>query len=156
MLAKLSIIILTAATTSAGVLTLRQQRLQAVHETARAVQNAAKRDRELRHLRAELARLSSPDRVQQLLQHAPIQAWTPIRRRPAPSIHDTLHHPITPRSDVWIDPNPAPITAPLTTPVNTLDDPLNPLSPLAPLNEQATNPTPNTATLAQQPSPVTR
>jgi hypothetical protein len=79
MLAKLAILILAAAATSAGLLSVRQQQLQAVHDTARAVEAAARLDRQLWSLRAELADLTSPARVQALIDASDTARWRPIR-----------------------------------------------------------------------------
>jgi len=82
MLVKLAILVLATAATAAGLLSVRQQRLQTVHDTHRAVQEAAALDRTLWELRAELASLTAPDRVEQLLEHSTVDAWIPIHASP--------------------------------------------------------------------------
>ena len=67
MLAKLAFLVLVIAATGAGLLTVRQQRLEAVHEMAEALDRAAVLEREVWRLRVEAARLTSPQYAQELL-----------------------------------------------------------------------------------------
>ena len=83
MLVKLAILVLATAATAAGLLSVRQQRLQTVHDTHRAVQEAAALDRTLWEMRAELARLTAPDRVEQLIKRSSVNSWTPIHASPS-------------------------------------------------------------------------
>lgn len=63
MLAKLSLFILVAACTAAGVLVIRQQRLASMHDMARSVERSAELDRKLWQVRANLAERVTPSRV---------------------------------------------------------------------------------------------
>lgn len=63
MMAKLGILILTAALTATGVLVVRQQRLMAVHEMAVSIQRSADLDRKLWRLRGQIAAQISPKKV---------------------------------------------------------------------------------------------
>ncbi len=78
MLAKLIVVVVLAAGTSAALLSVRQQRLEAVHEMAAAVERAAEIDRKLWTVRLEIARLSSPARVERLVAMSELGPWVPI------------------------------------------------------------------------------
>ncbi|MCA9293309.1 MAG: hypothetical protein KDA20_05790 [Phycisphaerales bacterium] len=67
MLYKLALLVLAIAATGAGLLTVRQQRLEAVHDMAEALDRAAVLEREVWRMRIEAARLTSPEHAQQLL-----------------------------------------------------------------------------------------
>jgi hypothetical protein len=67
MVGKLAAVILLATGTAAGMLSVRQQRLQAVHDTARAIQSAAELDRQLWSVRLEVASRLSPDHLRRAL-----------------------------------------------------------------------------------------
>ena len=60
MLAKAALVIVVMAVTAAGVLSVRQQRLQAVHDTARSIEQATQLDRRWWSLRLELASRLDP------------------------------------------------------------------------------------------------
>ena len=77
MVCKLAAVILIATGTAAGMLSVRQQRLQAVHETASAIQSAAQLDRQLWHVRLEVAARLSPEHLRLALvdleaEHGPL------------------------------------------------------------------------------------
>ena len=67
MLAKAAVVILSMATAAAGMLSVRQQRLQAVHDTARAIEQAAELDRRLWSVRLELAARLDPGELEATL-----------------------------------------------------------------------------------------
>lgn len=66
MLAKLCIVILTVTLTAASMLTVRQQRLDAVYDMRRSLEAAASLDRKLQEVRIDIARRVTPDSVVQL------------------------------------------------------------------------------------------
>jgi hypothetical protein len=66
-LLKLALVVVVVAATGAGLLTVRQQRLEAVHNMAKALDHAAMLEREVWRLRIEAARLTSPLHAQGLL-----------------------------------------------------------------------------------------
>ena len=63
MLAKLALLILVGAFTAAALLTVRQQRMQAVHEMAEAAERALAFDRQLWRVRAAIARRQTPGSI---------------------------------------------------------------------------------------------
>lgn len=68
MVLKAAALILITTGTAAGVLSVRQQRLQAVHETAQAIESAARMDRELWSVRLEVATRLSPEHLRVTLR----------------------------------------------------------------------------------------
>lgn len=68
MLAKIAALILVSAAAAAGLLSVRQQRLEAVHEMSAAVRRAEALDRQLWRVRIDLARRITPERVHELAQ----------------------------------------------------------------------------------------
>lgn len=66
MRAKIMALILIGALTATALLVVRQQRLQAVHEMTRALDRAARDDRDLWGVRVLIARGTSPERVREL------------------------------------------------------------------------------------------
>ncbi|MBL0927344.1 MAG: hypothetical protein IBJ11_06795 [Phycisphaerales bacterium] len=82
MIAKLGVLILASGVGAAGLLVVRQQRLQAVHEMAVALDSAAKLDRDLWRIRAEVAAAITPLKVLELTRAS--GEWRPIVRGAAP------------------------------------------------------------------------
>ncbi|MFG0293586.1 MAG: hypothetical protein ACIAQF_13035 [Phycisphaerales bacterium JB065] len=78
MRAKLCIVILTVTLTAASLLTVRQQRLDAVYDMRRSLESAAALDRQLQEVRIDIARRVTPDSVTQLAS-----AMGPMRPIPA-------------------------------------------------------------------------
>jgi len=68
MVAKLLAIVLTLALTAAGLLAIRQQRLQAVSEMAAAIERASWLERQTWKVRSEIAVRVSPDKVETLMK----------------------------------------------------------------------------------------
>lgn len=66
MLAKLCIVIMAVALTAASLLTVRQQRLDAVYDMSRSIERAAAHDRQLQEVRISIARMVTPDSVRTL------------------------------------------------------------------------------------------
>lgn len=66
MMAKLCIVIMAVALTAASMLTVRQQRLDAVYELSRSIERAAAHDRQLQEVRIEIARFITPSTVRTL------------------------------------------------------------------------------------------
>ena len=66
MLAKLCIVIMAVALTAASLLTVRQQRLDAVYDMSRSIERAAAHDRKLQEVRISIARWVTPDSVRTL------------------------------------------------------------------------------------------
>jgi len=64
--AKIMALILVGALTAIALLVVRQQRLQAVYEMTRALDRAARDDRDLWGVRVLIARGTSPERVRDL------------------------------------------------------------------------------------------
>ena len=60
MLAKLCIVIMAVTLTAASMLTVRQQRLDAVYDMARSLERAAAHDRQLQEVRIDIARRVTP------------------------------------------------------------------------------------------------
>lgn len=67
MLCKLALVVLAIAASGAGLLTVRQQRLEAVHDMAKALERAAALEREVWRMRVEAARMTSPQQAHNLL-----------------------------------------------------------------------------------------
>lgn len=66
MLAKLCIVIMAVTLTAASMLTVRQQRLDAVYDMARSLERAAAHDRQLQEVRIDIARRVTPDAVMRM------------------------------------------------------------------------------------------
>ena len=66
MLAKLCVLIVALGVVSCVLLGTRQQRVLAAHQMADVQKRVARHDRELWKLRAEIARLTTPEKVQVL------------------------------------------------------------------------------------------
>ncbi len=66
MFAKLIAVILAMGVTACVLLTVRQQRMQAVHELANVQREVARLDRTLAHLRLEVAERITPERVAEM------------------------------------------------------------------------------------------
>ncbi len=66
MLAKLCIVIMAVTLTAASMLTVRQQRLDAVYDMARSLERAAAHDRQLQEVRIDIARMVTPESVLQM------------------------------------------------------------------------------------------
>lgn len=64
---KLAFLVVTAAGVSAAILAARAQRLAASHAAAAALDEARELERAIDRARLDVARLSSPDRVQLLI-----------------------------------------------------------------------------------------
>ncbi len=67
MVAKLLAIVLTLALTAAGLLAIRQQRLQAVSEMAAAIERASTLERQTWKIRAEIASRVAPHALKNLI-----------------------------------------------------------------------------------------
>jgi hypothetical protein len=67
MIAKLAAVILAGSATAAGLLAVRQQRLQAVHDTARAVERTADLDRRFWAVRIDLVARTDPARLERVI-----------------------------------------------------------------------------------------
>lgn len=76
MVSKLAFLILSAAVAAAGLLVVRQQRLQAVHDMAQSVMRAHEDERALWRLRIEIANLITPGNVAVMAQ--PLGPMSPI------------------------------------------------------------------------------
>jgi len=63
MLAKLCIVIMAVALTAASLLTVRQQRLDAVYDMSRSIERAAAHDRQLQEVRISISKAVTPDAV---------------------------------------------------------------------------------------------
>lgn len=63
MLAKLCIVIMAVALTAASLLTVRQQRLDAVYDMSRSIERAAAHDRQLQEVRIAISQSVTPDVV---------------------------------------------------------------------------------------------
>lgn len=82
MRAKVVTLILATALTAAGLLVVRQQRLQAVYEMTRAIDRAAQDERATWRLRAEISRRLDPETLRRMAEVlGPLQ---PIPREVAP------------------------------------------------------------------------
>ncbi|MCL4222331.1 MAG: hypothetical protein KJZ65_13280 [Phycisphaerales bacterium] len=68
---KLLAIIIAIGLTACGLLSMRQARLQAVHELADAQLRIWRHDERLLLLRAEIAKRITPDGVRNMLAHSP-------------------------------------------------------------------------------------
>lgn len=66
MFAKLIVVILSIGVIACVLLTVRQQRMQAVHELANVQREVARLDRTLAHLRLEVAERITPERVAEM------------------------------------------------------------------------------------------
>jgi hypothetical protein len=111
MLAKLCVLIVSLGIAAGVLLHLRQARLQAVHELAKAQLRMNARDRDLFRIRAEIAERITPERVEQMAQQ--FGPLTPL----GVDAPDTVPQ-VTPAT---IDPAPAkPRRAPRASPRNAV------------------------------------
>ncbi|HBS29183.1 MAG TPA: hypothetical protein DEB06_06960 [Phycisphaerales bacterium] len=84
MRAKVVTLILATALTAAGLLVVRQQRLQAVYEMTRAIDRAAQDERATWRLRADIARRITPDSLREMAKEVgPLQP-IPLEVSPGP------------------------------------------------------------------------
>jgi len=98
MLAKLSVLIVSLGVAAGILLHMRQARLQAVHELARAQVRMHERDRDLYRIRAAIAERITPERVEQLArQFGPL---TPMGVDPAPERPETGEGEVGPPAPV--------------------------------------------------------
>ena len=83
---KLAFLILATSAVSAGVLSLRAQRLQAAHIATGALEDARSLERTIDQARLDIARLSSPERVRRLVDAAgrPMAPLIAAPAQPAP------------------------------------------------------------------------
>lgn len=82
MRAKVVTLILATALTAAGLLVVRQQRLQAVYEMTRSIDRAAQDERQTWRLRAEISRRLAPGELRQMAESlGPLQ---PVPHEVAP------------------------------------------------------------------------
>lgn len=89
MFAKLIVVILSLGVIACVLLTVRQQRMQAVHELANVQREVARLDRTLAHLRLEVAERITPERVAEMAKSIgaelrPIGVPEPAPAPPAP------------------------------------------------------------------------
>jgi len=77
--AKLGALIAALALTAAGLLVVRQQRLQAVSDMAQAVERAAEMERQCWRIRIEIAQRIEPDEFEEAL--AGLGPMAPLRLR---------------------------------------------------------------------------
>lgn len=110
MLAKLCIVIMAVTLTAASMLTVRQQRLDAVYDMARSLERAAAHDRQLQEVRIDIARRVTPDAVMRMAGRV---------------------GPFEPIPLEWCDPLPSVLTA------STMQDPgrVTGMSPLSPAGD---------------------
>ena len=110
MLAKLCIVIMAVTLTAASMLTVRQQRLDAVYDLARSLERAAAHDRQLQEVRIDIARRVTPDAVMRMAGRV---------------------GPFEPIPLEWCDPLPSVLTA------STMQDPgrVTGMSPLRPAGD---------------------
>ncbi len=66
---KLAALIIAGAAVSAEILASRAQRLRAAHAATAALEEARAIERTIEHARADIARLSSPERVRAIIEH---------------------------------------------------------------------------------------
>ena len=78
MFGKLLIIIVAFGLTSAKLLVLRQQRLDEAHRISMLHQQILEREAELWRVRGDIARLTHPAAVRDLLAQHPNTAWAPL------------------------------------------------------------------------------
>jgi len=79
---KLMILIACGSAVSAGLLVVRQQRLQAVYEMSRSLERAAEHDRTIWRVRAEIATSVTPERVRVMAEK--LGPMAPIPRELCP------------------------------------------------------------------------
>lgn len=76
MFAKILALIITAATTSSGIVAIRQEQLNAVHDMTRAIERSRDAQDSALRLRAAIAERVRPDRIEPLLDEH--DAWDPL------------------------------------------------------------------------------
>jgi hypothetical protein len=77
MFAKLAFVVLGAGATAAGLLVLRQQRIETSHEMSRVHGQIMTHERALWHLRSEIAGACGPEAVRERLEDLGGE-WVPI------------------------------------------------------------------------------
>ena len=91
--AKLLLITLAAALTAAGLLGIRQRRLETAGRMARVHEQITRNERALWELRCEIARCCRPDEVRRMIESIPVE-WTtvpePAERQGIEAEEDTL------------------------------------------------------------------
>ena len=87
MFSKLLFIVLTFGMVGGCLLIMRQQRLEASHQTATTFQRVAAQERAVWRMRAEIARRCRPDQLQQLREELS-ESWTPFSDPPRSTIDD--------------------------------------------------------------------
>ncbi len=86
MFAKLVVVILALGVIACVLLTVRQQRMQAVHELANVQRQVAKLDRTLAHLRLEIAERTTPEKIAEMSRSlGPLRAIGVPEPVPAPA-----------------------------------------------------------------------
>ncbi|MEM8835621.1 MAG: hypothetical protein AAGD00_07360 [Planctomycetota bacterium] len=88
MFAKIVALIIAAATTSSGVVAIRQEQLNAVHDMTRAIERSRDAQDSALRLRAAIAERVRPDRIESLLDEHGV--WEPLvidRSRDAEVLH---------------------------------------------------------------------
>lgn len=92
MLGKIGFLIVVGASTAAGVLAIRQQRLVAMHDMARSVERSAELDRKLWKVRADIAANITPAKVRGMVESLGDLEPIPIYWNP-PSVGEQLKDP---------------------------------------------------------------
>lgn len=120
MFAKLILLILAIGAVACGLLTLRQQRLDAVHEMALLHGRIAELDRDLLVVRVGIARAISPGKVEQLAAKlGPVQPLGVDRQSPTALADGKTPSPVAPGPQA---PRGTPASSPGTGGSYTLDD----------------------------------
>ncbi len=77
-LAKLAVMVVATAMTAAWLLSVRQQRIMAAHDLIQAHRRTVENEKTLWRLRVEIAKLLTPDRIEQIAGAAgPMRPMTP-------------------------------------------------------------------------------
>lgn len=99
MFAKLILVILSLGVIACVLLTVRQQRMQAVHDLANVQREVARMDRTLAHLRLEVAQRITPERVAEMAESigVPLRPIGVPEPAPAPAVPESSR-PTTPRT----------------------------------------------------------
>jgi len=87
MFAKLAFVVLGAGATAAGLLVLRQQRIETSHEMSRMHSQIMRHERVLWHLRSEVAGACGPEAVRERLREIGGE-WVPIALETEPESED--------------------------------------------------------------------
>jgi len=86
MAAKIAFLILAVALTGAALLSVRQQRLQVVHEMTRHLERAERTQRAVWRVRADLASRTTPSAIRAAIENLRDHDEGPTRFRPAGTI----------------------------------------------------------------------